>query len=46
MDQLCNSSTMNVISIDGMYDCERDKVRVYQDMEFYLKPNDVSKIYD
>ena len=45
MDQLCNSSTMNVIRIDGMYDCERDKVRVCQDMECYLNPNDVSKIY-
>ncbi len=45
MDQLCNSSTMNVIRIDGMYDCERDKVRVCQDMECYLNPNDVSKIF-
>ena len=45
MDQLCNSSTMNLIRIDGMYDCERDKVRVCQDMECYLNPNDVSKIY-
>ena len=45
MDQLCNSSTMNVIRIDGMYDCERDKVRVCRDMECYLNPNDVSKIY-
>ena len=45
MDQLCNSSTMNVIRIDGMYDCERDKVRVCQDMECYLNPNDVSKMY-
>ena len=46
MDQLCNSSTMNVIRIDGMYDCERDKVRVCQDMENYLCPNDGNKIVE
>ena len=45
MDQLCNSSTMNVIRIDGMYDCERDKVRVCQDMERYLNPNAENKIF-
>ena len=45
MDQLCNSSTMNVIRIDGMYDCERDKLRVCQDMERYLNPNAENKIF-
>ena len=45
MDQLCNSSTMNVIRIDGMHDCERDKVRVCQDMERYLNPNAENKIF-
>ena len=45
MDQLCNSSTMNVIRIDGMYDCERDKIRVCQDMERYLNPNAENKIF-
>ena len=43
-DILSNSSTMKVIRIDGMYDCERDKVRVCQDMENYLCPNDGNKI--
>ena len=46
MDKLANSSTMNVIRIDGMYDCERDKVRVCQDMENYLNPNNENKIYE
>ena len=45
MDQLCNASTMNVIRIDGMYDCERDKLRVCQDMERYLNPNAENKIF-
>ena len=44
MDLLANSSTMHVIRIDGMYDCERDKVRVCQDMESYLCPNGENKI--
>ena len=44
MDLLADSSTMHVIRIDGMYDCERDKVRVCQDMESYLCPNDENKI--
>ena len=43
-DIVSNSSTMKVIRIDGMYDCERDKVRVCQDMESYLCPNDENKI--
>ena len=45
-DILSNSSTMKVIRIDGMYDCERDKVRVCQDMENYLCPNDGNKIVE
>ena len=45
MDLLANSSAMNVIRIDGMYDCERDKVRVCQDMERYLNPSEDSKIF-
>ena len=36
LDLLANNSTINVIRIDGMYDCERDKVRVCQDMESCL----------
>jgi len=45
MDEVANSSTMKVIRIDGMYDCERDKVRVCQDMESYLNPNEENKIF-
>ena len=45
MDEVANSSTMKVIRIDGMYDCERDKVRVCQDMESYLNPNEGNKIF-
>ncbi len=45
MDIMANSSTMKVIRIDGMYDCERDKVRVCQDMESYLSPNEENKIF-
>ena len=44
MDLLADSSTMHVIRIDGMYDCERDKVRICQDMESYLCPNGENKI--
>lgn len=39
LDVLANDSTMNVIRIDGMYDCERDKIRVCQDMESNLCAN-------
>ena len=45
MDIMANSSTMKVIRIDGMYDCERDKARVCQDMESYLSPNEEHKIF-
>ena len=44
MDLLADSSTMHVIRINGMYDCERDKVRICQDMESYLCPNGENKI--
>ena len=44
MDLLADSSTMHVIRIDGMYDCQRDKVRICQDMESYLCPNGENKI--
>ena len=39
LDVLANDSTKNVIRIDGMYDCERDKIRVCQDMESSLCAN-------
>ena len=44
LDQLANSSTMKVIRIDGMYDCERDKINVCKEMENYLCPNEVNKV--
>lgn len=44
LDQLANSSTMKVIRIDGMYDCERDKISVCKEMENYLCPNEVNKV--
>ncbi len=43
MDEMCNSSTMIVIRIDGMYDCERDVKRVCDDIKRYLHPNDTPK---
>ena len=43
MDEICNSSTMIVIRIDGMYDCERDVKRVCDDIKRYLHPNDSPK---
>ena len=43
MDEMCNSSTMIVIRIDGMYDCERDVKRVCDDIKRYLHPNDSPK---
>jgi deoxyadenosine/deoxycytidine kinase len=42
-DELANSSTMIVIRIDGMYDCERDAVRVCNNIENYLHPNQSPK---
>ena len=43
MDEMCNSSTMIVIRIDGMYNCERDVKRVCDDIKRYLHPNDSPK---
>ena len=43
MDVMANSSTMKVIRIDGMYDCERDVKRVCDDIKRYLHPNDSPK---
>ena len=43
MDEMCNSSTMIVIRIDGMYDCNRDVKRVCDDINRQLHPNDSPK---
>ena len=43
MDEMCNSSTMIVIRIDGMYDCNRDVKRVCDDISRQLHPNNSPK---
>ena len=43
MDEMCNSSTMIVIRIDGMYDCNRDVKRVCDDINRHLHPNNSPK---
>lgn len=43
MDKMCDSSTMIVIRIDGMYDCARDVKRVCNDINRQLHPNDSPK---
>ena len=43
MDEMCNSSTMIVIRIDGMYDCNRAVKRVCDDISRQLHPNDSPK---
>ena len=43
MDEMCDSSTMIVIRIDGLYDCERDVKRVCEDIKRHLHPNDSPK---
>ena len=43
IDEMCNSSTMIVIRIDGLYDCERDVKRVCEDIKRHLHPNDSPK---
>ena len=43
LDEMCNSSAMIVIRIDGMYNCERDVKRVCEDIKGYLHPNDSPK---
>ena len=43
MDKMCDSSTMIVIRIDGIYDCDRDVKRVCNDINRQLHPNDSPK---
>ena len=43
MDLMCNSSTMIVIRIDGLYDCNRDVKRVCDDISRHLHPNESPK---
>ena len=42
-DEMANPSTLTVIKIDGMYDCERDSVRVCENISHYLYANESSK---
>ena len=42
-DELANSSTMIVIRIDGLYDCDRDSARVCDNISQYLHPNQSPK---
>ena len=42
-DEMANSSTMLVIRIDGMYDCERDSKRVCGDISNYLSSGNSPK---
>jgi len=42
-DEMANSSAMIVIKIDGMYDCERDSVRLCDNISSYLHPNQSPK---
>ena len=42
-DEMANSSAMIVIKIDGMYDCERDSVRLCDNISSYLNPNQSPK---
>ena len=42
-DELANSSTMVVIRINGLYDCERDSLRVCENISNYLHPNQSPK---
>ena len=42
-DEMANSSAMIVIKIDGMYDCERDSVRLCDNISNYLHPNQSPK---
>jgi deoxyadenosine/deoxycytidine kinase len=43
MDEMCNSSTMIVIRIHGLYDCTRDVKRVCEDISRHLHPNESPK---
>ena len=42
-DELGNSSSMIIIIVDGMYDCERDSDRVCDNISNYLNPNNSTK---
>ena len=42
-DEMANSSTMTMIKIDGMYDCERDSVSVCENISNYLYANQSPK---
>ena len=42
-DELANCSTMIVIRIDGLYDCDRDSARVCDNISQYLHPNQSPK---
>ena len=42
-DELADSSTMVVIRINGLYDCERDSGRVCENISNYLHPNQSPK---
>ena len=42
-DELANSSTMVVIRIDGLYDCQRDCKSVCENISSYLHPNQSPK---
>ena len=42
-DEMANSSTMTVIRIDGMYDCERDSASVCENISNYLYANQSPK---
>ena len=43
LDEMCNSSTMIVVRIDGLYDCVRDVKRVCDDISRQLHPNESPK---
>ena len=43
LDELAYSSTMVVLRIDGLYDCERDASRVCENISEYLHPNQSPK---
>ena len=43
LDKFANSSTMIVLRIDGLYNCERDAPRVCENISEYLHPNQSPK---
>lgn len=42
-DEIANSSTMIVIRIDGLYDCERDSVKICENISNYFYQNQSPK---